>query len=208
MAKASSAQAILRVVRELLETGGYDAVQLREVAQQARVSLTTIYRLFPTRDELIVAALQEWMTVNSASPLETPPAGESVRDGLVRVFRHVFEPWERSPRMLEAYHRARLTPGGRRLDQHAAGVILPVSLAVLQGLDPDYAEDIGLVLSHLTDALVGRFVAGQIAVTEILPILTRTVDRLTSDNVALAERRPAEAQRRGLSRQPLAPDTS
>lgn len=208
MAKASSAQAILRVVLELLETGGYDAVQLREVAQRARVSLTTIYRLFPTRDELIVAALQEWMTANSASPLATPPAGESVRDGLVRVFRHVFEPWERSPRMLEAYHRARVAPGGRRLDQHAAGVILPVSLAVLQGLDPGYAEDIGLVLSHMTDALVGRFVAGQIAVTEILPILTRTVDRLTSDNEALAERRTAAAQRRGLSRQPLAPDTS
>ena len=56
------ADAIVAVVQELLETGGYDAVQLREVARRARVSLATIYRLFPTRDELIVISLERWMS--------------------------------------------------------------------------------------------------------------------------------------------------
>ena len=34
-----------------------------------------------------------------------------VYDGLMRGLRYVFEPWERNPRMLEAYHRARTGPG-------------------------------------------------------------------------------------------------
>ncbi|SQE00481.1 helix-turn-helix domain-containing protein [Parafrankia sp. BMG5.11] len=41
------ADAILSVVLELLESGGHDAVQTREVARRARVSPLTIYKLFP-----------------------------------------------------------------------------------------------------------------------------------------------------------------
>ena len=52
---------ILDIVAELLETEGYDAVQLREVARRARTSLATIYKRYSTRDELILAALQSWM---------------------------------------------------------------------------------------------------------------------------------------------------
>ena len=48
---------ILDIVAELLETEGYDAVQLREVARRARTSLATIYKRYSTRDELILAAL-------------------------------------------------------------------------------------------------------------------------------------------------------
>lgn len=42
----------------MLDTGGYEAVQLREVARRARVSMATIYKRYRTRDELIVAALE------------------------------------------------------------------------------------------------------------------------------------------------------
>jgi len=48
---------ILDIVVEILETDGYDAVQLREVAKRSRTSLTTIYKRFPTRNALILAAL-------------------------------------------------------------------------------------------------------------------------------------------------------
>src|SRR6476661_7124569 len=92
---------ILEVVVRLVETEGYDAVQLREVARRARVSLATIYKLFDGRDQLIYAALERWrekhvyLALDDAAPDETPA------DGLMRVFRSMFEPWERSPRLLE-----------------------------------------------------------------------------------------------------------
>ncbi len=49
---------LLATVVDILESDGYDAVQLRAVARRARTSLATIYKRYPTRDELIFAALE------------------------------------------------------------------------------------------------------------------------------------------------------
>lgn len=59
-----SGDPILGIVVDMLDTGGYEAVQLREVARRARVSMATIYKRYRTRDELIVAALEGWMDAN------------------------------------------------------------------------------------------------------------------------------------------------
>src|SRR3954453_16101953 len=178
--------AILSTVQELLETGGYDAVQLREVARRARVSLSTIYRLFTSRDELIVTALEQWMSTHSYAELALPTADESVYDGLMRGLRYVFEPWEQSPRMLEAYHRARTGPGGRRLDRQGMSAIQPNVDALLANADPEFVEDVTIVLKNVAYAVVGRFGAGTPHITAILPTLERAVFRLTADNETLA----------------------
>jgi AcrR family transcriptional regulator len=178
--------AIVSTVQELLETGGYDAVQLREVARRARVSLSTIYRLFTSRDELIVTALEQWMSTHSYAELALPTADESVYDGLMRGLRYVFEPWEQSPRMLEAYHRARTGPGGRRLDRQGMSAIQPNADALLANADPEFVADVTLVLKNVAYAVVGRFAAGTLDITAILPTLERAVFRLTADNETLA----------------------
>ena len=100
---------ILDIVAQLLETEGYDAVQLREVARRARTSLATIYKRYTTRDELILAALQSWMNEHRYSGLvhQSTSPGESVYDGMMRLLRTIFEPWEQHPAMLTAFFRAR-----------------------------------------------------------------------------------------------------
>jgi AcrR family transcriptional regulator len=178
--------AILDVVTDLLATGGTDAVQLRAVARRAHVSLATIYKHFPTRDELVVAALERWMDEHCYARLSAPPPGETLYDGLMRVFRQVFEPWERTPRMLEAYHRARTGPLGARLDGQGADAVEPVARAVLARAEPAYAQDIALVLTNMAYAVVGRFAGGDLEATAILPTLERAVFRLTADNVTAA----------------------
>jgi AcrR family transcriptional regulator len=176
------AESIVAVVQDLLESGGYDAVQLREVAARAHVSLATIYRLFSSRDELIVTAIERWMSTNSYAELALPEEGESVYDGLMRGLRYVFEPWERNPRMLEAYHRARTGPGGRRLDRQGMRAIEPNANALLANADPAYVEDVTLILKNMAYAVIGRFAAGNLDITAILPSLERAVYRLTADN--------------------------
>jgi AcrR family transcriptional regulator len=188
---------IIDVVLALLETDGYDAVQLREVARRAHVSLATVYKLFPTRDELIVTAIERWMAANAYPDLAPPPPGETLRAGLMRVLRHVFEPWERNPRMLEAFYRARSGPGGRRLDAQGLDAVLPVASEIFGGADPAYIADLGLVLTNLTYALIGRYVQKTVEITEILPMLERVVLRMTADNEPAA----AAALDRGAVRQ-------
>jgi AcrR family transcriptional regulator len=187
---------IVDVVLELLESGGYEAVQLRDVAKRAHVSLATVYKLFTSRDELIVASLERWMATNCYAGVAPPAPGESLYDGLMRMLRYVFEPWERSPRLLEAYHRARSGPGGDRLDRQGMAAIEPVGRALLAGLDPGYARDVELILKHMIDAVLGRFARGTLDITAVLPTIERTVFRITTDNQPAAsgahERRAAD----------------
>src|SRR5881397_2888222 len=48
---------ILRAAADLATEGGFDAVQMREVAERADVALGTLYRYFPSKIHLLVAAM-------------------------------------------------------------------------------------------------------------------------------------------------------
>jgi AcrR family transcriptional regulator len=173
---------ILDIVVEILETEGYDGVQLREVARRARTSLATIYKRYATRDELILAALQTWMEENRYSGLAqvSREPGESLYVGLMRLLRTIFEPWEQHPGMLKAYFRARAAPGGQKLVRRGLDIVVPAGLEVLADVDDGFIADLDTIISSLVYGLLGRFAAGEIAITEILPSLDRTVFWLTS----------------------------
>jgi AcrR family transcriptional regulator len=172
---------ILDIVLELLEAEGYDAVQLREVARRARTSLATIYKRYGTRDELILAALDCWMEENRYSGLTRPhDKDESIYVGLMRVLRTIFEPWERHPAMLDAYFRARSAPGGQKLVRRGFDMVVPAAMEALAGADADFIRDVDTIVSSVVYGLMGRFAAGEIAITEIVPSLERTVHYLTT----------------------------
>jgi len=172
---------ILDIVVELLETEGYDAVQLREVARRARTSLATIYKRYGTRDELILAALDCWMEENRYSGLTEPhDTDESLYAGLMRVLRTIFEPWERHPAMLNAYFRARSGPGGQKLIRRGFDAVVPAVMDVLSDADPAFIQDMDAIVSNVAYGLLGRFAAGEIEITDILPSLDRAVRHVAS----------------------------
>ncbi|MBH0780464.1 TetR family transcriptional regulator [Nocardia bovistercoris] len=179
---------ILDVVVGLLEQDGYDAVQLRTVAKRAHVSLTTIYQMFGNREGLILAAVRSWMANNAYVELQ-PSEAETLAEGLVRLIRRVFQPWEDSPRMAEAYYRARKAPGGHQLDVQGFAFVVPAAEHLFAGLDRDYVADIGLVLIDLCYAMLGRLVDGSADLPAIMSALERVVKRLTGDNTLLASTR-------------------
>src|SRR5262249_20646071 len=102
-------------------------------------------------------------------------------DALIRFFHDIFEPWEENPRMAEAFMRARFGPGGERLHVQGFTAVEPVSRALFQDLDPEYAEDVMVILTNVVYAMVLRFAAGELPVTEIMPTIERTLRRLTGD---------------------------
>lgn len=182
---------IIEIVVELLDTQGYEAVQLREVARRARVSLATIYKRYATRDELIVAALDWWMDTNRYANLPSPATGaggESLYSDLMAVMRTIFEPWERHPTMLRSYFRARSGPGGDRLIQRGVDAVVPVAKSITARVDSDYAEDLELILTGVVFGFLARFAQGEIQVTEIVPGIERAVFWLTAayENRAVA----------------------
>jgi TetR/AcrR family transcriptional regulator, cholesterol catabolism regulator len=187
------ADEIIEVVIDLIETEGYDAIQVRTVAASARISLTTLYKLFGTLDELIAIAVERWLEANAYATLTMPAEDESAYETLVGVLRAVFQPWEQHPNMLVAYHRALSRPGGDRLVLTGLAIVRPIAEAALQGVDPLYLDDLQLIHGHVVRAAIARFADGEIEVTDILPILERTLFRLMNDNhVGGTSARPRE----------------
>ncbi|WP_040830219.1 TetR family transcriptional regulator [Nocardia jiangxiensis] len=173
---------ICRAVIELLEAEGYETMLLRDVARHARVSLTKIYKLYGSREELILAALDWWLEANRYSGLEVRALepGETLSIGLMRVLRSIFEPWEQHPALLTAYFRARSAPGGEMLLRHGLDAVVPAAMAALDGVDADFVRDLDTILSSLVYGLLGRFACGEIEVSAIVPAVDRTVHWLTT----------------------------
>ena len=168
---------ILDTVVAILETEGYDAVQLREVARRAKTSLATIYKRYGTRDELILVALEAWLEEHRYAGI-TPhlrDPDESVYEAQMHLLRTIFEPWEKHPGMLSAFFRVRSGPGGQRLLRRGLDVVAPAGLELLADVDADFIADLDTVLLSLVHGLIGRYAAGEIAITDILPTLDRTV---------------------------------
>jgi AcrR family transcriptional regulator len=186
---------ILDIVVEILETDGYDAVQLREVARRGRTSLATIYKRYANRDELILAALEAWMDANRYSAVTRQPRreGETVYSALTALLHSIFEPWEKHPGMLTAYFRARSAPGGQKLVRRGFDVVVPAALEVLADVDDEFIADLDNIISSVVYGLLGRYAAGEIAVTDIVPSLDRTVYWLTSGYDASKSSAPVEA---------------
>ncbi len=172
-----SVDRLLGAVVEILETEGYEAVQLRGVARRARTSLATIYKRFATREELILAALETWMTANRYSGVAVHPrdTDASLYSALMELFRSIFEPWERHPAMLVAYFRARSSVDGQELFRFGLDIVGPAGREILAGVDDGFVDDFNAAVTSVIYGLLGRHAAGEIAVTDILPILDRTV---------------------------------
>jgi hypothetical protein len=67
----------------------------------------------------------------------------------------------------------------------------PVTRSLFKDVDPDYAEEVLVILDHVVDAAALRFAQGQRSVTEIMPTVERVVRFLTGD---VPRRRPANGK--------------
>jgi AcrR family transcriptional regulator len=169
---------VVDVVLDILTRRGYDAVVVREVSRRSRVSSKTIYKLFETREHMIVAALERWMVTNVYVKVVLPEPDESLYGVLMRFLLAMFEPWERNPRMLEAYHRAQLGPAGARLRVQGTTAARRVGQALLID-DVEFAEDLEEIMRNVSEGLISRFVHGEIDVGDIVPSLEVAAARLT-----------------------------
>jgi len=60
-ARAERRDRIVRAALELLMTSDYETIQMRDVAEHAEVALGTLYRYFPSKEQLFAAVQLEWV---------------------------------------------------------------------------------------------------------------------------------------------------
>src|SRR5689334_7006341 len=86
----------------LLERGEYDAIQMRDVAQEANVALATVYRYFSSKEHLYAAALLAWASNYPARARANGSSSETDEEKLRALMRRAVRAFERYPQMMRA----------------------------------------------------------------------------------------------------------
>src|SRR3954451_10061115 len=85
---------------ELAAEGGYDAVQMRDVAARAEVALGTLYRHYSSKDQLLLAAWAHQAATWRARLHNRPPRGATPADRSADALRRACRALEREPRVI------------------------------------------------------------------------------------------------------------
>ena len=91
---------------ELAERGGFEAVRLRDVAAHAGVALGTLYRRFRSKEDLLVAALEQETRALAQRIRQRPPKGADPSERVVGFFVIATRGMLRRPNLSRAMLRA------------------------------------------------------------------------------------------------------
>jgi len=97
---------ILDATLALASKGGYEAVQMRTVAERADVALGTLYRYFPSKIHLLVSALARELEGYLERLERRPVPGETPYERVLYVLSRATRTMQREPMLTEAMTRA------------------------------------------------------------------------------------------------------
>lgn len=128
---------ILDAVVAIGSQGGYDAVQMREVAERADIAIGTLYRYFPSKVHLLVSALgREFERFDTS--YDWAASGATAQQRLRRLIDRVNEEWQRNPGLTEAMTRAFVFADASAAAEvdHAANVFEGMLARAMSGGEP------------------------------------------------------------------------
>jgi len=166
---------ILDAALELSAEGGFDAVQMREVAARADVALGTLYRYFPSKENLLLSVMGVQVEALADRLARRPPEGTDPVERVVDVLGRANRALQRQPDVTVAMIRALVSGGAdlapvvstnrdgmRRIISDALGTDAPV--------DPGQVLAIDLLNDVWLAALVA-WIAGSQPADSVMPKL-------------------------------------
>jgi AcrR family transcriptional regulator len=101
-AQEARRQRVLDAAINLAAQGGYDAVQMRDVANEADVAMGTVYRYFTSKDHLLAEALVFWVEQMQLSLAEQSVPGSTPADRVMYVLDRALRALNRQPILMGA----------------------------------------------------------------------------------------------------------
>ncbi len=109
--QAERRQRVLRAASDLASEGGYDAVQVREVANRAEVALGTVYHYFKSKDHLLAALLLDWLVAFEQGVEQQPAEGDAVLDRVTELLARATRSMQANPDLTAAVMTGFSSPG-------------------------------------------------------------------------------------------------
>jgi AcrR family transcriptional regulator len=178
---------ILDATLALASKGGFDAVQMRAVAESADVALGTLYRYFPSKIHLLVSALANQFEQAQAALDRKPIPGDTPEERVTHVLGRTTRGLQREPQLTEALTRAFMfADASVAAEIHVVGMQLTTMLTrAMKG--PDYVEgveptedDIAIarVISDVWLASLVAWVTGRASADDVAASMQKAVHLL------------------------------
>ena len=177
---------ILDATIVLASQGGFDAVQMRAVAEHADVALGTLYRYFPSKIHLLVSALGREFERAEAATRARPVPGDTAPERVMFLLNRTTKGLQRDPHLTEALTRAFMfADDSVQQEIHTVGRLLTSMLtrAMHPGQDEFTDDDVAIarVIGDVwLSALVG-WVTGRTSATDVSKRLDVAVHLLLRD---------------------------
>ena len=160
--QAARRERVIAAAVDLASEGGYEAVQMRDVAREADVALGTLYRYFPSKDHLLIAALAEQVSTLQRRLGQKPPRGTNAAERVGDVLHRASRALEREPRLTAALVTALSSadPSVAEAKQEVNDILASV---IADAVDHDalaQSEDVVRVLGHVWFAALVSWVGG------------------------------------------------
>jgi len=157
-AQEARRQRVVDAAMELGLEGGYEAVQMRDVAARAHVAMGTVYRYFASKDHLLAAALVFWVEQLDARLAQAPPRGVTASERVVDVLERALRAMGRQPRLVAAVFASLASPdpGAIECQQHMGALMDGIIIrAIGEPRPPDHAERTRIIGHVWYSSLVG-----------------------------------------------------
>ncbi len=154
-------QRIIDTAIDLAERDGFAAVRLRDVAAQAEVALGTVYRRFSSKEDILVAALEQEISRFDARLRAKPIVGDTPLARLDAFFRMATHGLVSKPNLARALLRA-VACGDEGVAERVASfhsVMTDMILGALHPADPEAASE---------DENVAAFILQQVFFTSLV----------------------------------------
>jgi AcrR family transcriptional regulator len=160
--QAARRRRMVEAAVQLAAEGGYDVVQMRDVASRADVALGTIYRYFESKDQLLGAALVEWAAALEQRLAQRPAVGATAEAQVVDVLRRACRSIERNQRLSSALITAVASPDGGigRYQAEVREVLERILAGALEGIDQRQRDGLVRILAHVWFATMIGWVHG------------------------------------------------
>jgi AcrR family transcriptional regulator len=167
--QAARRERVIDAALALADEGGYDAVQMRDVASRAQVALGTIYRYFTSKDHLLASCqLELWRDFAEYVGLH-PLRGNSAADRVVHLLHRSMRAGERQPSRTEALVTSSVSPDPAvRACQIEIIVIIDRVLSDAMGGDVEGARaaEVATAMRHVWHAVTMAWVNGWLSAAE------------------------------------------
>ncbi|MCZ4077974.1 cholesterol catabolism transcriptional regulator KstR [Rhodococcus sp. H36-A4] len=177
---------ILDSTLALASKGGYEAVQMRAVAERADVAVGTLYRYFPSKVHLLVSALsREFEKIDSRRKL---PPGQTPQERMHLILGQITRAMQRDPLLTEAMTRAFMfadASAAAEVDQVGRLMDRLFAKAMSDGEPTELQLSIARVISDVWLSNLVAWLTRRSSATDVAARLELTVDLLLGDSEPL-----------------------